>query len=161
MLATALLFSGEETSRPLIQALEEMEISVHYCPEIFGAIKELTARSFDVIVADLDDGPEAEFLLKTARELKLSRQAFILAVAEANTAAVGASNWADLLITKPLIPEQIKYSLLMCDRFLVGMREWIAKPGAAARVQPASQRNATSVSPLTSLRLSRNASPSH
>lgn len=160
-MANALLFSAEETSRPLIQALEEMEISVHYCPEIFGAIKELTARSFDVIVADLDDGPEAEFLLKTARDLKLSRQSFILAVAGENVAATGPSNWADLVIAKPLIPEQIKYSLLMCDRFLTGMREWIAKPDAAARVQPGSQRNATSVSSFTALRLSRNASPSH
>jgi hypothetical protein len=116
----SLLFSSrQETSCPLIQALQELELSVEHSAEIFAAIKELTSRSFDLIVADLDEGPEAEFLLKTARELRINRNAFVLAVASNTRNSEGPYSRAELVLAKPLIPEQIKYSLLGCDRFLV------------------------------------------
>ena len=62
----SLLFSSnEETSRPLAQALNELEFEVEHCREIFAAVERITSRSFEVIVADWDDGVEASFLLKT------------------------------------------------------------------------------------------------
>jgi hypothetical protein len=114
-----LLFSSrQETSRPLIQALQELDLGVEHCGEIFAAIRELTSRSFDIIVADLDEGPEAEFLLKTTRELRINNNAFVLAVAGKATDVSRPFNRADLVLRKPLIPNQIKYSLLECDPFL-------------------------------------------
>jgi len=134
MLARCLLFSSrQETANPLIQALEEMEVSVQYCPEIFAAIKELTSRGYEVIATDLDDGPEAEFLMKTARDLRLNRNAFIFAAARERGPAPQPHPRADLVLAKPLIPEQVKYSLLMCDRFITCMRDWIAEPEASTR----------------------------
>jgi len=124
---TLLFSSDEESSRSLVQALRELELEIEPCPDIFTAIEWLTSRSFDVIVADWDSGPEAAFLLKNARELKLNKAAFTLALRS------GASNLAfeedspDIVLTKPLIPEQIKYDLLSNDRFLGCMRAWIAK----------------------------------
>jgi DNA-binding response OmpR family regulator len=115
-----LVFSShQETSNPLIQALEELDIRVDHSAEIFAAIRELTSRSFDLIVGDLDEGPEAEFLLKTVHELRINKSAFVLAVVgKDNGRASGPHNRAELLITKPLIPDQIKYALLGSDRFL-------------------------------------------
>ena len=125
----ALLFSSDgEASRQLRQALYELEFEVEHCPEIFAAVEKLTGKNFDVIVSDFDDGLEAGFLLKTSRELKGNSGAFTLAVTtdrDANAAArqVGA----DLVLSKPIVAEVAKYSLLTSDAFLRCMRSWLPK----------------------------------
>lgn len=144
----SLLFSSrQETSRPLIQALLELDIDVDHSADIFAAIRELTSRSFDLIVADLDDGPEAEFLLKTARELQINKNAIVFAVASnVNNRVSGPHNRTDLVLAKPLIPEQIKYSLLGCDRFLVAYMRGGADPARPVAQAAASLRRKPSVS---------------
>src|SRR5579885_2345912 len=156
MLARCLLFSSrQETANPLIQALEEMEVSVQYCPEIFGAIKELTSRAYEIVAGDLDDGAEAEFLMKTVRELRLTQNAFIVAAAPERGQGPSQHSRADLVLAKPLIPEQIKFSLLMCDRFISSMRGWIATPDGTMR-QNASSMSTRAVSPVIASQNSRN-----
>ena len=125
----SLLFSSdEETSRVLIQALRELEFDVEHCPEIFAAVQRLTSRKLDVVVTDWDDGLEASFLLKTARELKSNREAFTVAVVSGREAEIAARHvGADCVLTKPFNVEQIKYALLSCDAFLAHMREWLPK----------------------------------
>ena len=122
-----LFSSSEERSRPLIQALNELELDVEHCPEIFSAVERLTTRRFDVVVADLEEGPEARFLLKTCRELKLSKSAFALALARKNTRADATEPDADLLFTEELSPEQMKYALLTCDSFLACLKIWLTR----------------------------------
>jgi TonB family protein len=125
----SLLFSSDrETTRLLRQAFYELEFEVEHCPEIFAAVQKLTTRSFDVIVTDFDDGLEANFLLKTSRELKANSGAFTLAITsdrDANAAArkVGA----DLVLNKPIVTEVAKYSLLTSDAFLRSMKNWLPK----------------------------------
>ena len=124
----SLLFSSyEETSRLLIQALKELELEVEHCPEIFGALEQLTGRGFDVIVADLDNGPEAGFLLKTASELTLNKGALAVTVSS-RSAKVAQGISADVMLTRLISSDQVKYALLNCDRFLAQMRVWLAKP---------------------------------
>jgi TonB family protein len=130
MSPVSLLFSSdEETSRPLVQALRELELETEPCSDVFTAIEWLTSRSFDVIVADWDSGPEAPFLLKNARELKLNKAAFTLALTSgtSNLSTETEDDSPDLVLTKPLVPDQIKYALLTSDRFLGCMRAWIAR----------------------------------
>jgi TonB family protein len=128
MSPVSLLFSSdEESSRPLIQALRELELEIEPCPDIFTAVEWLTSRSFDVIAADWDSGPEAAFLLKNARELKLNKAAFTLALTSATSESVAEEDAPDLVLTKPLIPDQVKYSVLSNDRYLACMRAWIAR----------------------------------
>jgi TonB family protein len=128
MSPVSLLFSSdEETSHRLVQALRELELEVDPCPDIFTAVEWLTSRSFDVIVADWDSGPEAAFLLKNARELKLNKAAFTLAVRSGASNLTADEDSPDLVLTKPLIPDQVKYALLTNDRFLGCMRAWIAR----------------------------------
>jgi len=151
MSPVCLLFSPEgETSRQVAQALRELELKVEACPDIFTAAEWLSARSFDVIVADGDVGPEAAFLLKNSREMKLNRAAFTVAI---GGHAHGDVDSPDLLLTKPLSPDPIKYAFLTNDRFLGCMKTWIARgdfqsasdavlpvvtnePGMAKRSQP-------------------------
>ena len=123
----SLLFScDQESSRPLVQAFKELELEIEYCSDIFAAIEWLTSRSFDVIVADCDSGPEAAFLLQNARALKLNKTAFTLALT-AGAPKIDAQDGPDLVLTKPLISDQVKYSVLSNDRFLTCMRAWVAR----------------------------------
>ena len=123
----SLLFScDQESSRPLVQAFKELELDIEYCSDIFAAVEWLTRRSFDVIVADCDSGPEAAFLLKNARELKLNKTAFTLALT-AGALRADPQDGPDLVLTKPLVSDQVKYSVLSNDRFLVCMRAWVSR----------------------------------
>jgi TonB family protein len=126
----SLLFSSdEETSRRLSQVLKELELEVEPCPEIFAAVEKLTSRSFDVIVADWDEGLEGTFLLKTSRELKSNRSAFAIAIANPSASAAARQAGADLVLSKPIVPEQAKYALLTCDEFLSRMKGWLPRLG--------------------------------
>ncbi len=111
----------------MVQALSELELEIEPCPDVFTAIEWLTSRSFDVIVADWDSGPEAAFLLKNARELKLNKAAFTFAITSGTPHLAAAEDAPDLILTKPLIPDQIKYAVLSNDRFLGCMKAWIAR----------------------------------
>jgi TonB family protein len=123
-----LFSSNEETSRPLAQALQELEFEVEHCREIFAAVERITSRSFELIVADWDDGVEASFLLKTSRELKSNTAAFRVAVVNhAEAASAARLIGADLAIHKPITPDKVKYALLTCDEFLRCLRTWLPK----------------------------------
>jgi TonB family protein len=133
---TLLFSSDEETSHRMVQALTGLELEIERCPDVFTAIEWLTSRSFDVIVADWDSGPEAAFLLKNARDLKLNKAAFTLALTSGMSKPTDEENLPDLILTKPLIPDQVKYAVLSNDRFLGCMKTWIAR-GDFAQAQPA------------------------
>jgi hypothetical protein len=145
----SLIFSSHpETANPLLQALRELDLAVEHSTEIFAAVRELTSRSFDLIVADLDEGPEAEFLLKTAGQLRINNRAFVLVVGNYGMTPPGPHTAADLLLSKPLIPEQIKYSLLGCDHFLVAyMRGGVAKVDSS-KLKKVDPQEKPQISPL-------------
>jgi protein TonB len=63
-------------------ALGELGMQVEHCPEIFGAVESLTLQSFDVIVVDWADEPEASFLLQAAHELKSKQPPFSVAIVD-------------------------------------------------------------------------------
>ena len=126
----SLLFSSdEEASRALSHAFKDLEFEVETCPEIFSAVEKITTRSFDVVVSDWNEGLEAVFLLKTVRELKGNHSAFTLAIANAEGAAAAREAGADLVLSRPLVPDEVKYALLTCDSFLAQMKSWLARLG--------------------------------
>src|ERR1700722_17557615 len=131
----SLLFSSnEETSRQLRQALIELDLQVEHCPEIFSAVEKLTSYSFDVIAVDWDEGAEASFLLKTARELKSNQNAVTVAVINDDASFPAAVFGVNVVLRKPVLSDEIKYSLLTCDEFLAGMRTWLARAEASSPV---------------------------
>jgi TonB family protein len=131
----SLLFSSnEETSRQLRQALIELELQVEHCPEIFSAVEKLTSHTFDVIAVDWDEGAEASFLLKTARELKSNQNAVTVAIINDDASFPAAVFGVNVVLRKPVLSDEIKYSLLTCDEFLAGMRTWLARSEASSPV---------------------------
>ena len=121
----SLLFSSDpETSRRLAHALRELEFSVDHCPEIFAAVERITTHSFELIITDWDDGVEAMFLIKTARELKCNHDAFRIVVAKPAAAAAAKQAGAQMVITKPVLPGHTKYALLTSDDFVGRMKGW-------------------------------------
>lgn len=137
MLPLSLLFSSDEqASHSLSQALTELEFAVECCPEIFGAVEKITSRSFDIIVSDWNEGLEAAFLLKTSRELKANHAAFTIAIADADAADAAREAGADLVLSRPLLPEGVKYALLTCDPFLAHMKTWLPKFGIPVAGDP-------------------------
>jgi TonB family protein len=126
----SLLFSSdEEASRALSHAFKDLEFEVETCPEIFSAVEKITTRSFDVVVSDWNEGLEAVFLLKTVRELKGNHSAFTLAIANAEAASAAREAGADLVLSRPLVPDEVKYALLTCDSFLAQMKSWLTRMG--------------------------------
>lgn len=144
----ALLFSSHpETSRRLAQAFRELEFSVDHCPEIFAAVERITSHSFEVIVTDWDDGVEAMFLIKTARELRLNREAFRIVAAKPEAAVAAQNAGAQMVLPKPVLPGHTKYALLTSDVFVRRLKSWVpaialenlrvpAKPVASAVPAP-------------------------
>jgi protein TonB len=115
----SLLFSSDqETSRILTQALHELELQVESCNEIFAALKSLTSRAFDLVMVDWDEGLEASFLLKTARELKSNRSAFAIVIGRAEASAALEQAGADLVLSKPVHPDRVRHALLSSHEFM-------------------------------------------
>ena len=126
----SLLFSSdEEASRALSHAFRDLEFEVETCPEIFSAVEKITSRRFDVVVSDWNEGLEAVFLLKTVRELKANHSAFTVAIAGAEAANAARDAGADLVLSRPIVPDEVKYALLTCDPFLAQMKTWLPRLG--------------------------------
>ncbi len=112
----SLLFSSDqETLHVVGQVLKELGLEVESCLEIFSAIEKLTTKAFDVVVADLDDGAEAAFLLKTCQELNSTRSSLVVAIAGVGMSS--AQPGAGLVLNKPLVPERMKWSLMHWEPF--------------------------------------------
>ena len=140
MAQRALLFSSDpETSRRLAQAFRELEFSVDHCPEIFAAVERITSHRFEVIVADWDDGVEAMFLIKTARELRLNSEAFRIVAAKPEAATAAQNAGAQMVVSKPALPGHTKYALLTSNEFVRRMKTWVPviTPPPSVLVQPA------------------------
>jgi TonB family protein len=140
----ALLFSSDpETSRRLAQALRELEFSVDHCSEIFAAVERITAHSFELIVTDWDDGVEAMFLIKTARELRLNCDAFRIVAAKPGATHAAQQSGAQIVLPKPILPGHTKYALLTSDQFVKRMKNWapaLAKPSVPPTVEAAAAK---------------------
>lgn len=125
----ALVFSPDASVRATIaRVFNDLELLPEPCADIFSALEALTARDFEVIVADWSEGAEAAFLLKTAGELK-SRMPFAIVLAKTGDNLHGhLPGHAHLVINKPLVANSIKRNLLMRDGFLERMQGWLIIP---------------------------------
>src|SRR5262249_35901584 len=127
--------SDEQAAQSLAKALTELEFVVECCPEIFSAVEKITSRAFDIIVSDWNEGLEAAFLLKTSRELKANHAAFTIAIADPDSAEAAHEAGADLVLSRPILSDEVKYALLTCDPFLAHMKVWLPRLGFPAATQ--------------------------
>jgi len=119
--------SNRETARLFSSFLRELHFDVEHCAEIFEAVKRLTSHAHEVIIVDWDEGPEAAFLLKTARELQSNRDAFVIAMAKASAVAAAREAGANEVVTKPPVSE-IKNGLVSSRDFLAGLERRLELP---------------------------------
>lgn len=129
----SLLFcSNRETSQLLTGFLRGLHFEVEHCPEIFAAVKRLTSHPHEVIIIDWEEGPEAAFLLKTARELKSNRDAFVIALAKADAVAAARQAGANEVVIRPPLSE-IKNGLISSRDFLAGLERRLEAPRIVER----------------------------
>src|ERR1700758_4363724 len=99
-----LLFTSDsDTAHVLAKLLAEFDMQEGFCSEMLASVEKVTQDNFDAIVVDWDLGPEATFLLKTARELKSTRECLAFAlVSDAASAACAVQIGAPGILNKPL-----------------------------------------------------------
>jgi TonB family protein len=138
-----LLFSSDsDIALVLGNLLAESDMQVESCSEMLVSLEKLTRGNFDLIVVDWDDGAEADFLLKTARELKSTRECLAMAlVSDPASAASAVQAGAHGILNKPVVPDQVQETLATIRELIAARQNGgvvaasIAKPEASARAQ--------------------------
>jgi TonB family protein len=135
----ALLFSkSPETSAAMMAACESTGIRAESCSDIFTAIEKVKSRAFSCVIPDWADQPEANFLLKRARESASNRDTVAIAIVDNEpTSADMRDNRLDFLIYRPISVEEADAVLAKaCEQMQALSAHDAAEPPAPA---PASQ----------------------
>jgi periplasmic protein TonB len=104
-----LLFSSDEaTAAPIGQVLAELGVETEYCSNPVDAVERVTTQSFQLVITDWKDQPEAAFLLKTARDLKAAARPLTLAIVSEEARPHALQAGANSVLLKPLRPEQVR-----------------------------------------------------
>ncbi|MGA8866017.1 MAG: TonB family protein [Candidatus Sulfotelmatobacter sp.] len=108
-----LLFSTDEgLAPPIWQVLADLGIEGEYCGNAVEAVERVTTQLFQIVITDWDDQPEAEFLLKTSRELKAAHRPLTLAIVTDDAhLPLALRAGANSILRKPLSLEQARDTL--------------------------------------------------
>ncbi len=100
----ALLFSKSvETNAALSTACASADLCLRSLPDIFNAIEQVKKSKYSCIIVDWADQPEANFLLKRARESAPNRETVAIVIVDHDpTPAEMHDNHLDLLIYRPI-----------------------------------------------------------
>jgi periplasmic protein TonB len=105
-----LLFSSnEEMVQPIWQVFADLGIEGEYCQSGVDAVEKVTTQSFQIVITDWDNQPEAAFLLKTARDLKAAQRPLTLAIVSDDAKRPEALQaGANSILLKPIRAEQVR-----------------------------------------------------
>jgi protein TonB len=105
-----LLFSSNaEVVQPIWQVLADLRIEGEYCQTAVDAVEKVTTQSFQIVITDWEDQPEAAFLLKTVRDLKAAQRPLTLAIVSDDARRPQALQaGANSILLKPIRPEQLR-----------------------------------------------------
>src|SRR6202051_4403781 len=108
-----LLFSShKEMVQPIWQVLADLGIEGEHCASAVDAVEKVTTQSFQIVITDWDNQPEAAFLLKTARELKAAQRPLTLAIVSDEARLPEALRaGANSVLMKPIRPEQVRETM--------------------------------------------------
>src|ERR1700739_1038249 len=106
----ALLFSKSPESVELLAGLfKELGTQVDVCSDIFNAIEKGTKQTFSFVIVDWSEQPEANFLLKRARESAENRNAVGIAMVDQEPGpAEFRENRREFRLYRPLAGEEAR-----------------------------------------------------
>jgi protein TonB len=164
-----LLFSSNaELVQPIWQVLADLGIEGEYCQSGVDAVEKVTTQSFQIVITDWDNQPEAAFLLKTARDLKAAQRPLTLAIVSDDARRPEALQaGANSILLKPIRVEQVRDTMsTACEllrsklqplppREASGTAAFAAAASAGAVSVPASVKQPVQVPMEVSLQLPR------
>ena len=108
-----LLFSSNaEVVQPIWQVLADLGIEGEHCQSGVDAVGKVTTDSFQIVITDWEDQPEAAFLLKTVRDLKAAQRPLTLAIVSDDARRPEALQaGANSILLKPIRAEQVRDTL--------------------------------------------------
>lgn len=133
------LFSSDEgTVANIRQILDSLGVEGEPCSDAVTAAEKITNQSFQIVIIDWDQQPEAGVLLNTARERKAAERPLTLAIISNDPSAPQALQaGANSLLRKPIAMNQAKETLTTARDLLR------AKQGSAANAQAAAAAAST------------------
>jgi periplasmic protein TonB len=136
------VFSPDEgTSDVIRQVLTGLDVEMESCPEAATAGEKIAKDSFQLVVIDWDQQPDATAMLTAARERKVSERPLILAIVSDDPSVPKALQaGANSILRRPLMVNQVKDTLTTAHELLR------ARQGSAMAAHAAAAASAASVS---------------
>jgi TonB family protein len=142
------LFSSDEGTADLIrQVLTGLGVEGETCAEADISAEKLAKESFQLVVIDWDQQPEASALLAAARERKAAERPLTLAIVSDDPSVPKALQaGANSILRRPLLLNQVKDTLTTARDLLRARVESAATAAQAAAAAAASAGAATTTS---------------
>jgi periplasmic protein TonB len=141
MALRCLLYASEAgTAEPIGQVLSALGIEAEHCPEAVAAVDKVTQQTFQIVIIDWDQQPEASMLLSAARERKASERPLTLAIVSEDIDVPKALQaGANSILRRPILVNQVRDTLTTARDLLK------AKESAAQAVALGASAQASSV----------------
>ncbi len=113
MASRALLLSADEKIAAVLgEAMASGACKLDAFKDIFSAVEAITRDRFDLVLIDWQEALEADFLLKTARDLKSHESVFVIGVVAPAQVRRAMECGADAVLVKPFTAAQAADLLL-------------------------------------------------
>ena len=134
MALRSLLFStDEQTAQSVGEILASLDVEVESCAQAAAAVEKLTQESFQIVLVDWDNQPEAGLLLGTARDRKPAERPLTLAIVSDDAGIPKALQaGANSILRKPIVQSQVRDTLKTARDLLRARQESAATARAAA-----------------------------
>jgi protein TonB len=129
-----LLFTSDEgTAAPILQALTGLGVEGEHCSNAVATVEKVTHQSFQLVIIDWDQQPEAGLLLTAARERKAAERPLTLAIVSNDVSVPQALQaGANSILRKPILFSQVKDTLTTARDLLRSKQESAATAAQAA-----------------------------
>ncbi len=129
-----LVFTTDDAAGPPIcQALAELGGEADHCSDAAAAIGRAASEVFQIVIADWDEQPNAEYLLKAARARKPAERPLTLAIVSDDASVPKAlQSGANSVLRKPLLLNQVKDTLETARALLKAKQDSAAGASASA-----------------------------
>src|SRR5579864_8661481 len=139
MALRCLLFTSDEgTAQSVRQALTDLGVEAEHCTVAVEAVQKVTNNPLNLLIVDWDSQTDAAFLLKTARERKVSDRPLTLAIVSRDlNVSQALQAGANSILRKPIVVAQVRDSLTSARDLLRSCQDASATQASAAAASAA------------------------